>query len=55
MVLQSPKAPRKGDVLFRLDPRQFHIALDNAKSQLAQGGLTINAMALIAPGAFGSV
>jgi membrane fusion protein (multidrug efflux system) len=35
---------KAGDVLFRLDPRQFHIALDNAKSQLAQVGLTINAM-----------
>src|SRR5262249_60229348 len=35
---------KAGDVLFRLDPRQFHIAVDNAKSQLAQVALSINAM-----------
>src|SRR6266478_9531751 len=31
----------KGDVLFRLDPKPFQIALANAKSQLAQSQLTI--------------
>jgi membrane fusion protein (multidrug efflux system) len=33
-----------GQVLYRLDPRQFHIALDNAKANLAQTALTIDAM-----------
>jgi membrane fusion protein, multidrug efflux system len=33
-----------GQVLYRLDPRQFQIALDNAKANLAQTALTINSM-----------
>jgi membrane fusion protein, multidrug efflux system len=33
-----------GQVLYRLDPRQFQIALDNAKAKLAQTALTIEAM-----------
>ena len=33
-----------GQILYRLDPRQFHIALDNAKANLAQTALTIEAM-----------
>jgi membrane fusion protein (multidrug efflux system) len=33
-----------GEILYRLDPRQFHIALDNAKANLAQTALTIEAM-----------
>lgn len=35
---------RKGQVLFRLDPRQFQIALDGAKADLIQAGLTIESM-----------
>jgi membrane fusion protein (multidrug efflux system) len=35
---------KAGDVLFQVDPRQFHNALDNAKAQLAQVGLNIEAM-----------
>jgi membrane fusion protein (multidrug efflux system) len=35
---------KAGEVLYRLDPRQFQIALDNAKANLAQTGLTIEAM-----------
>jgi membrane fusion protein, multidrug efflux system len=35
---------RAGQVLYRLDPRQFQIALDNAKANLAQTGLIIDAM-----------
>jgi membrane fusion protein, multidrug efflux system len=31
-------------VLYRLDPLQFQIALDNAKANLAQSALTINSM-----------
>ena len=34
----------KGQVLYRLDPRQFQIALDNAKANLAQTALAIEAM-----------
>jgi membrane fusion protein, multidrug efflux system len=33
-----------GEVLYRLDPRQFQIALDNAKANLAQIALSIEAM-----------
>ncbi len=33
-----------GQVLYRLDPLQFQIALDNAKANLAQAALTINSM-----------
>jgi membrane fusion protein (multidrug efflux system) len=33
-----------GQVLYRLDPRQFQIALDNAKANLAQTGLAIDSM-----------
>jgi membrane fusion protein, multidrug efflux system len=33
-----------GQVLYRLDPRQFQIALDNAKANLAETALSIEAM-----------
>src|SRR4029077_15874751 len=33
-----------GQVLYRLDPRQFQIALENAKANLAQTAMTIDAM-----------
>ena len=33
-----------GQILYRLDPRQFQIALDNANANLAQTALTIDAM-----------
>lgn len=35
---------KKGQVLFRLDPHQFQIAVDNAKAQLAETALNIEAM-----------
>ena len=35
---------RAGDVLFKLDPKPFQIALENAKSKLAQNALTIESM-----------
>ena len=35
---------KKGDVLFRLDPQPFRIAVQNAKAQLDQTALTIDAM-----------
>jgi len=34
----------EGQVLYRLEPLQFQIALDNAKANLAQTALTINSM-----------
>ncbi len=33
-----------GQILYRLDPRQFQIAVDNAKANLAQVALTLEAM-----------
>jgi membrane fusion protein (multidrug efflux system) len=33
-----------GQILYRLDPQQFQIALDNAKASLAQTALTVEAM-----------
>jgi membrane fusion protein, multidrug efflux system len=33
-----------GQVLYRLDPRQFQIALDNAQANLAQTALTVDSM-----------
>ncbi|MGA8499197.1 MAG: HlyD family secretion protein [Xanthobacteraceae bacterium] len=35
---------KAGDVLFRVDPRQFQIALDNVKANLAQTALSLQAM-----------
>lgn len=35
---------KAGQMLYRLDPRQFQIALDNAKANLAQTKLTIESM-----------
>jgi membrane fusion protein (multidrug efflux system) len=35
---------KAGQVLYRLDPSQFRIALDNAKANLAQARLTIESM-----------
>jgi membrane fusion protein (multidrug efflux system) len=38
------QAVKKGQVLFRVDPRQFQAALDSTKAQLAQVGLSVEAM-----------
>ena len=35
---------KAGQLLYRLDPRQYQIALDNAKANLAQTALAIDAM-----------
>jgi membrane fusion protein (multidrug efflux system) len=35
---------KRGDILFRVDPRQFQIALDNANANLAQTAQTIESM-----------
>ena len=37
---------KKGDVLLRLDPRQYQIAVDGARANLNSVGLTLNAMKL---------
>jgi membrane fusion protein, multidrug efflux system len=42
--VREGQAVKAGDVLFRLDPKPFQIALDNAKANLAQTALTIRAM-----------
>jgi membrane fusion protein, multidrug efflux system len=42
--VREGQAVKAGDVLFRIDPKQFHIALDNAQAQLRQTALTIEAM-----------
>jgi membrane fusion protein (multidrug efflux system) len=44
-VAENQQVPA-GQVLYRLDPRQFQIALDNAKANLAQTELTIESMKL---------
>jgi membrane fusion protein, multidrug efflux system len=44
VLVHEGQAVRKGDVLFRIDPRQFQIAVDNAKAQLAQTALNLEAM-----------
>jgi membrane fusion protein (multidrug efflux system) len=35
---------KEGQILFRIDPRQFQIALDNAKAQLGQVALNVEAL-----------
>jgi len=42
--VREGQAVKAGDVLFRIDPKQFQIALDNAKAQLQQIALNIEAM-----------
>lgn len=44
--VKEGQAIKKGDVLFRIDPRAFQIALDNAKASLDQVALGIRAMKL---------
>jgi membrane fusion protein (multidrug efflux system) len=50
IVAQVPvhegQSVKKGDVLLRLDPRQFQIAVDGAKASLAATALSLNAMKL---------
>ena len=42
--VREGQAVKAGDVLFRIDPKQFQIALENAKAQLHQTALAIDAM-----------
>ena len=44
VVVRQGQEVKAGDVLFRLDPTQFEIALANARSQLAETALAIEAM-----------
>jgi len=44
VLVHEGQAVHKGDVLFRIDPRQFQIAVENARAQLAQTALNIQAM-----------
>src|SRR5262245_18122204 len=44
VAVHEGQAVHKGDVLFRIDPKQFQIAVDNAKAQLAQTALNLEAM-----------
>jgi len=44
VLVHEGQVVRKGDVLFRIDPRQFQIAVDNAKAQLAQTGFNLQSM-----------
>src|SRR5262249_7481398 len=42
--VKEGQAVHKGDVLFKLDPKPFQIALDQAESHVAQPALTIKSM-----------
>jgi membrane fusion protein, multidrug efflux system len=44
VLVHEGQKVRKGDVLFRIDPKQFQIAVDNAKAQLAQTALNLQSM-----------
>jgi multidrug resistance efflux pump len=44
VLVHEGQTVRQGDVLFRIDPEQFKIALDNAKAQLAQTALNLESM-----------
>ena len=44
VAVHDHQAVRKGDLLFRLDPRQFQIALDGARANLGTTALMIDAM-----------
>jgi len=44
--VKEGQAVRAGDVLFRLDPKQFQIALEQAQSRLAGTALTMQSMEL---------
>jgi membrane fusion protein (multidrug efflux system) len=44
VLVREGQPVRKGDLLFRIDPKQFEIAVDNAKAQLDQTALNLQAM-----------
>src|SRR5262245_205061 len=44
VLVHEGQEVQKGDLLFRIDAQQFRIAVDNAKAQLAQTSLNLQAM-----------
>ncbi len=44
VAVHEGQTVKKGDVLFKLDPRPFQIALENAKANLANTQLAVDAM-----------
>ena len=44
VLVHEGQTVKKDDVLFRIDARQFQIAVDNAKAQLAQTALNLQSM-----------
>jgi membrane fusion protein, multidrug efflux system len=44
VLVHEGQTVHQGDVLFRIDPTQFKIALENAKAQLAQTALNLESM-----------
>jgi membrane fusion protein (multidrug efflux system) len=44
VLVHEGQTVRQGDVLFRIDPEQFKIALENGKAQLAQTALNLESM-----------
>ena len=44
--VREGQAVNTGDILFRIDPRQYEIALNNARANLEQTALTIESMKL---------
>jgi len=44
VLVHEGQRVKKGDVLFRIDPSQFQIAVDNARAQLAQTALNLQSM-----------
>src|SRR5258706_2026918 len=42
--VKEGQSVHKGDVLFRLDPKPFQIALDQAQAKMAESALTIKSM-----------
>jgi membrane fusion protein (multidrug efflux system) len=44
VLVHEDRSVRRGDVLAVIDPREFLIAIENRKAQLAQSSLDIEAM-----------
>lgn len=44
VAVREGQTVKKGDILFKLDPRPFQIALENAKANLANTQLAVDAM-----------
>jgi membrane fusion protein (multidrug efflux system) len=44
VLVHEGQTVQRGDVLFRIDPKQFQIAVDNFRAQLAQTALSLQSM-----------